>query len=323
MKRWLLSLVGCCISAFCLVWLSRRVDLGAVRRTIVSAGPGAWCAASVIYLGGFLPRALRWRLMLLPAGRFRVTDLWRCIILGYTGNNLFPFRLGEVIRAATFSRLTGASCAIGLASVVAERLLDGMTLVLLLFVVLLGSTSAGIALAGLRTIYLGAGLIVTAGLAAFACAWFAADAAVRTAGRVSPRLGRLAANCVTSARFLRDPRIFATIAVLSLFIWMIEGSMFVVIAAALGLPSPVAVGFLSLVVINLGILIPSAPGYIGIFQAAAILSFVALRQPESQGLAFGILVHSAQFIPLTLLGLTLAVPLWGTLPTAARAASKQ
>jgi glycosyltransferase 2 family protein len=310
--------LGCAVSATCVFFLIRRVDVVSVMHSLRTVGWGSWLGAATIYVIAFIPRTLRWQLMLAPSGRFRFADLWRCIILGHTGNNLLPFRAGELVRAVVFNRLTGTSTATGFGSVMAERLLDGFTIVLILAGVLASSASLATTPENLKPIYYVAALLSGAALIVLLCAWFATDTVVRCAQKLSPRLGAFAADAAKSVLFLRSPRLLMAVASLSLLVWLVEGSVFVALAHAIGVPSPITTGFLSLAVVNLGILIPSAPGYVGVFQAAAVLAFSALHRPEAEGVAFGILVHSAQFLPLTLIGLILAIPFWTALAWAIR-----
>lgn len=247
--------------------------------------------------------------MLKPIGRFSFHDLWRCVVLGYAGNNILPFRLGEIVRAMAFKLLTGAPSSTGLASVLAERLLDGLTLVTIFGLMLLG-IAAPETNSLLRPIYWGGVILAVGGIGILGGSLVMADPLVALAHRVSPRLGHLSARLAEAVAFLRSPPTCLVVLALSLGVWMIEGSMFVLLAWSLELPSPFTVGFLSLAVVNLGILLPAAPGYIGVFQIAAVAAFSVLGLPKSEGLAFGLLVHSAQFFPLTLLGLVVAAPMW-------------
>jgi glycosyltransferase 2 family protein len=312
-RRILFLAAGVAISGISVWWLLRRVDHAGIVEQVRRVSWGVWLAAAVTYLLGFLPRALRWHLMLKPVSLVCLRKLAHAIVLGYAGNNVLPFRLGEVIRAVAFERLSGVSAATGLASVVIERLLDGITIVLVLLVTVALAHRDLLGSASMRPIFLGAVALTFIGLVGLVCAIWFGDRFVRFAGRRWPRVQELLARVNAGFRFLRDPRILAGVLVTSLLVWSIEGAMFVIFAAALHLPSPLLAGYLALSVVNLGILIPSAPGYIGVFQVASVIALGVLGNDAAAGLAFGILVHSAQFLPLTLLGLIAAVPLWSDL----------
>jgi uncharacterized membrane protein YbhN (UPF0104 family) len=88
---------------------------------------------------------------------------------------------------------------------------------------------------------------------------------------------------------------------------LIEGAMFVLIAWDMGLKDPIASGYFFLGIINLGILLPSAPGYIGVYQAASVFAFLALGYSKSEGLAYGLLIHIAQYLPVTIVGVLIFI----------------
>jgi uncharacterized membrane protein YbhN (UPF0104 family) len=162
----------------------------------------------------------------------------------------------------------------------------------------------------MNLVILAAALLFSIAVVGGVCALFLGPRLIAFATRVSARAGKLLERALGAVTFLKSPTALMTSLGLSLVIWSCEGMMFVVLAMAMHLNHPFEVGFLTLAVVNLGILLPSAPGYIGIFQIAAVSAFMVLGHSQAEGLAFGVLVHAAQFIPLTLLGLILAGPLW-------------
>lgn len=313
MRRFVLLAAGAAVSVLSLWWLFHRVDVAAIANHVRQLSPWVWVAGAAIYLCGFWPRAFRWRLMLSPVAKVPPATLGRSIILGYAGNNLLPFRLGEVIRAIAFERLSGVPAATGLASVVVERLFDGITIVLVFLVAVMVSQQDLLGAFSMRPILWGAAILTVLGLVGLIAAIRFGDAFAEKVGRYLPKLVPLLIRVNEGLRFLRTPRILFGVLATSCLIWAIEGGMFVLFAWALGVSSPCLAGYLALAVVNLGVLIPSAPGYIGVFQVASVLAFGVLGNDQSKGLAFGVLVHSAQFIPVTVIGLVMAAPLWADL----------
>lgn len=308
-KRAAAVALGFLISALCIWMLLRSVDRAVVGQALRSVGWGTWLTAGGIYLVSFIPRGWRWAVMLEPVGRYKVTDTFRAVVIGYTANNLLPFRLGEFVRAVVFNRMVGVSRVTALASVAAERLLDGTTLA----IVLLAAVSFAATTAPSKTLTLvsvaGAGL-VGAAVAGLVTVLFLQKPILALAAKI-PRFPRPVLERIFAAGdFLRSPRRCSLTAALSMMTWFIEGLVFVWVADRMGLGNPWLVGFLSLAVVNLGILLPSAPGYVGVFQVAAVAAFLTLGLEESIALAFALVIHSAQFLPLTLLGCLLAPAVW-------------
>jgi uncharacterized membrane protein YbhN (UPF0104 family) len=89
-------------------------------------------------------------------------------------------------------------------------------------------------------------------------------------------------------------------------IWSLEGLVFVLAFAALGIDGPhLLMGFTALAVVNFGILVPSGPGHVGVFEALTVLALAPFHVAEDRALAAALLVHACQFLPSVGWGLLL------------------
>src|SRR5439155_15385922 len=91
-------------------------------------------AIGCYFAGGWL-RSARWGL-LLPEHSVKTSTLFRALVVGFTVNNLLPLRMGEVARAYLLARWCRISYGATIASLVVERVLDGLSLAILLLVAL-------------------------------------------------------------------------------------------------------------------------------------------------------------------------------------------
>ena len=66
--------------------------------------------------------------------------------------------------------------------------------------------------------------------------------------------------------------------------------------------APIAVAVLLTCTTNLAMLIPSSPGYVGVFHAAATLSLLPFGVGSSEAFGFAILAHLVNVLPVSLLG---------------------
>jgi hypothetical protein len=57
-----------------------------------------------------------------------------------------------------------------------------------------------------------------------------------------------------------------------------------------------------LTVVGFGISIPSAPGYIGVWHAAAVLALSIFGVSQATAVGYALLYHASQFVPITLAG---------------------
>ncbi len=307
------GLLAVTLSALLLWWAFRDVDLkeaiGFLARVRI-----AWLAAAVLTATSLFPlRLFRWRLLLRreDGGPYPWLPLWHAIAMGFAANNLLPFRAGEVVRTVAASRLTGARLSTSLASVAVERVFDALTVVGLLAVALLlpgmpaGLTVAGVPVQRVTTM---AGLVAAAGLViaglvvAFPLAAEKVVRAVVPSDRVALRLIELIEGIRQGLSVLRSPARFAGVAAWSVILWLVNALSFYLAFQAFELPVNFAGALVLQGVLAFGIAVPSAPGYVGPFEAAITAVLAIYGIGASQAVAYAVGYHLTTFIPITLLG---------------------
>jgi uncharacterized protein (TIRG00374 family) len=126
-------LLGLGVSALCLYFATRGVDWGEVGRVLRSA---TWTWVGVVVLVSLLShviRAQRWRVLLRPVVAAPFYPALSATLIGFGASMVLPLRLGEIIRPALFARRTGIGISPAFSSVVLERLID-MLFVVVCFV---------------------------------------------------------------------------------------------------------------------------------------------------------------------------------------------
>jgi uncharacterized protein (TIRG00374 family) len=217
--------------------------------------------------------------------------------------------MGELVRAYSLNRATGISKTLALSTVMLERVFDGLALVAIL--ALLASFGDLPAIGG--TLAYAAGLLfVVVASGAWLVISNEALALRLLRGLTSPLPDGLsdfaeakAQAFASGLRALREPRALAEIGLLSCLIWSVEALSYYLLMVgfhtaigALALPA----AFFLTVVINLGIMIPSAPGYVGTFEAAGIAALTPFGVAEESALALTIVAHAVQWLLVTTIG---------------------
>lgn len=302
--------IGFAVAGF-FVWLIlRQVDLAALGAALGAARPG-WIAAAVgLFFAGYACRIWRWREMLtqdnpeLGWGRCAVP-----FMASIAGNNVLPFRAGDALRAFAFTGWLGVGASNVLATLLVERLLDLLTLLLALGLALALLEVAGDAGA---LVGMGAGGLLVVAAAVAAVLLFPqvfeplARFAARLAGRVSAGLGaRLDAEVgkvFSTLRHLAHGPRMAWLVLWSLAAWGFEGSVFYCAARAVPAITEPLAGWLALPVGTLATLLPSTPGYVGTFDFFVIKAAEAMGNPAVAAAAFAVLVHMILWLPATLAG---------------------
>ncbi len=310
-----LGLAGLLLSAALLIGLGLGLDLGEVKDAIASAKTAPLLLGGAIYSTLFLLRGLRWSLLLAPVAPVSVRQSTEAFLVGFMANNLLPARLGDLVRAFVLARTARTPAAASVATVLLERVFDGITVV---FVLALGLTFARFGAGGgdepLRAVAVamaavfGGALAVATSLAiaeSAALRWFAAVLRPERGG-IGAHAHRLLARLAQGLRVLRDRRRTAAVVALSAAIWAIEVSVYVAVAAALDLDVPPIALAVVMSILTLGLTVPSAPGFVGVFEALVIPGLGLFGVAAGAGAAFALLLHVIHFLPGTALGLAAA-----------------
>jgi uncharacterized protein (TIRG00374 family) len=269
------------------------------------------CALVVLSL--FL-RTWRWQWLLRAVGRVPFGPAFRAANIGIGANMVLPARAGEFLRAYVLGRATGTSKTAVFATLVVERIFDGLAILLsLLIVVLLGVRSPELKRIGIvgGVFYLGA--LAAVSLFYFRQAWFASIIEKILPQHWSARALNLLNAFTVGLDVLRNRRQLVVVSLQSLLIWFVLGWSFypIILAFDFGTPAPLFTPFLLLPLLALGLTIPGAPGGVGIMQymgvLALTLSFAAVGAQTApdfaeQAAAFSLLMHFAQAAPEIALG---------------------
>lgn len=256
----------------------------------------------------YLVRCLRWWLIMRQSdARASFRDCAMVLLAGFGLNNVLPLRAGDVLRAAAFTAHLRASVSYLAGTLVLERALDLFSLLAVCMLVTLISR-ATFPLAGMRLLVALTGLALTALMVALLLAERVQALTLRLiavtvrAPHRKARLERLTASLLRVFTAC-SPAAGARLVLLSLVAWGLEAALFVSVSQALGLRLPLEVPLLAFVAANFCTLIPSAPGYLGTFHAAAISVLVAASVPRNSAAAFALLAHAALWLPVTVAGL--------------------
>jgi uncharacterized membrane protein YbhN (UPF0104 family) len=255
----------------------------------------AWLAAGLaISAVTFTLRGWRWhRVMRLSGIPHRRRDAYGLTLVAYMGNTVLPARGGELLKIGLLGNRTTARRREILGSVIAERLLDAVTLGIL-FVGLAAVEAEGLPEGHGSAIVVGVVLAVLAAL-------LAGYLRLRRAGRFE-RFADTVRPVARASKIFARPQGIPLVA-LSVLLWCFEGLTFACIARSVEVElTPVA--SLSIVVIaSLFAAIPAAPGFAGTFDAGIVLGLKAAGVAGGQAVGVLVLARIIFFAPVTLIGL--------------------
>jgi uncharacterized protein (TIRG00374 family) len=328
-------IIGLVISLIFLAWALSNEPLDQVWNAVLRANYWSLIPALALYFTGVWIRAIRWRILLKPLmPRITLNRTFEVVTIGYMANNILPARIGELVRAYVLSRSEGVRKTTTLATILVERIFDGLIMVgfaasVILFVILFDrdmlSTGQG---HNLGTLIQSLDWLITASAVAFlgALVAFIAIASSQSRmqkvvnialrflpGKLHDRAARLATAFVDGLASLRSPASLAAVFGLSILAWLFETGMYYVLGTwGFGLATDDGTGrllpfyayMLATAFVNLSTLIPQGPGYVGVFDAIAKVVLVgAFGVPAAAATSYVLVLHyPALLLPITLLG---------------------
>jgi uncharacterized protein (TIRG00374 family) len=313
MKRWQFWL-GILISAVFLYIALSGLRLGEVWE-IVRDARFIWLLPGVaVYFIGVWARAWRWHYLLRPLKKISTGTMFPIVTIGYMGNNIYPARAGEVLRAVVLKRHEAVPVSASLATIVVERIFDGVVMLAFVFLNLpevanLTHDSGFIGNIQQLAIW-GAGLFVGALLVFLLAAMFpqvSERIAFTIVDRIVPRRWRdglkgFINKFISGLEALRSPRDVLMTFLISVIIWLLETGKYWFVMHAFDFQ----VSFFALMLmnglVNLATTIPSAPGYIGTFDLPGIALLTAYGISKEIATGYTLVLHAALWLPITLLG---------------------
>jgi len=298
---------GAALSLAFLWTAMQHLDWTSISRCWSSARPLPWALLSVgCYVGGHIARGQRLRRLVQHSAKLSLPTASNIVIAGYACNNVLPARIGEFARVGMLVERSGMPLAQALCTILIERVLDGLSVVALLLV------SMALGFDGCFIWQKFRFSLSSLGMAAIClCALVTFPRVLAAAiSRDSRRLGadwhdrimRCTSSVLSSGAGLYGPLATLRVAMLSLLAWTLEAGMFLFLLPAIGLPCRFGTALAAMSVVNLSILLPSTPGYVGMFQTACAQTLLAFGTSPAAALRYASAVHITFYIPATLWG---------------------
>jgi glycosyltransferase 2 family protein len=310
-KGSLTRLIGLGLTVIFLVLAFQRVDLAQFVDELKSVNYVWLIPSAICTLLGYALRTVRWQTILSGTARAPLRTLFPVLMMGFATNNLLPGRLGEFWRAYLLGRKRNVRKTFALASVVVERVFDGLTLIALLIIV-----SAAVQLPGWgREIeFFAAAIFLAATFAVVLLLWKPGmvqgpltSALHHFHGGIAVWIEERFSAFVDGLGPLRHGRVLVRAMLLSIGVWVLEGSSYLLLSRGLDLGLPGSLELpglgLALVTINLGIMVPSGPGYVGTQEFFGKQALSVVGANAQAALTLVVLSHLIQYVLVTGLGL--------------------
>ncbi|UCE67057.1 MAG: flippase-like domain-containing protein [Candidatus Zixiibacteriota bacterium] len=282
MKKWFNVAIGIAVSAFFIYLSFRRVQPAEILYSLKKADY-IWIFPNMaIVILTMIIRSVRWRYLLQNIKQFGIKRLFPSVMIGFMANNVLPARLGEFIRAYSLGIKSGESRSSIFATVVIERIFDSLALLAIFWLVIMFVPfPPAVKKFGVITLAFNIFLILfliflkqkgkkfIGGLMSFLSFLPA---------RLSERISHILTNFSEGLSIFNRTGILGIVTLWSVILWIITALSNYFIFMAFGMYPNVVASFILLLFVAAGVMLPSAPGFVGVFQAAVVGAFIVMNQ---------------------------------------------
>lgn len=298
----------------------RNADIGRVAEAVRTARLELLVLAVVLTMITYVIRSERWQYLLEPLGPTRFAVVFRTTVIGFAASSILPVRAGELVRPYLLAKREGLSVTSTIATIVVERILDLVAILLLLalYLVLFDPGMAARDSGLYAAIRLGGLVMAPVALVSLVVMFVLAGHPewVQTAvGRAEAVLPARVAGPVARAvwRFssgfgvLRRPeRVLASLG-WSVVLWLVICAETWAVAQAFHIDMPMVGSWLMLALLVVGVAVPT-PGAVGSFHEAFRLGATAFFGADNDAaIGAAIMLHATSFVPVTILGIWFAL----------------
>ena len=307
MKRYIQLLIGILISAIFIYWALPGLHLADVMASLKTANYWWILPGIAVYFVGLWARTWRWYYTLRHLKSLTLARLFPLICIGYFGNNVYPFRAGELLRSYVLKQKEDIPISSSLATVIIERVFDGLVMLLFVFLALPFAPMP----ASYRNLVIMLTALLLAATAFFVWMavqpqrveriyrWFADHLLPERIRKLTDDFyARFMDGLLSLSSGYDIIMIFST----SIVIWLMETVKYWFVMHAFEFEVSFLVLMLMNGLVNLATTLPSAPGYIGTFDTPGIETLVTFGVERNIAASYTFTLHAALWLPVTLVG---------------------
>jgi uncharacterized protein (TIRG00374 family) len=296
------------------VWFLRGANAGDIVFHLRRARWDLLLVSFACLAFGFVGRAIRWQYLLLPVGKVSFGAVFRTTVIGFGALGLLPVRAGDVIRPYLLARREGLSATATFATVIMERVLDLVTILVLMAAYVWGFAGEGtIPEQFLGAIKSSSAVLGAGGVGVLVMMWVLATHPERVGtlagvagrvlpGRLSQRVEGMARTFSTGFAAIRDARALAMAVLWSFPIWIAIAAQAWAVTIAFGIAMPFVGALLLQALLVIGVAVPT-PGGVGSFHEAYRIGVTTFfGASNAQAIAAAIVTHAIAYVPVVIVG---------------------
>lgn len=303
-KHFFKILAGICVSIILICLTLRQIDIKKSFELIAGVKYFVLIPAILVYVFTYILRSVRYYYILLPLKKTKVLDNFPYTIIGFFANNIIPLRLGELIRAKITGERLHVSRSSALATIVIERLFDVIIFVLFFFLIVTVMSFPEfikksfyiltfVFFICLSTLYI---MLTHKNKALKVLSKMPISSVVESL--ITVFLNRFTGGLAV----LKKPSILIKSFIFSGILWITEALFVVIVAYACGIHISILGGIFTVIIVGMGGIIPTAPGYFGAFELMGVLALSTLSVDKDLAFICTAICHFLQLVIIFTLG---------------------
>jgi len=298
----------------------RNADLSQVWASVTKARTDFLLLSLALTCGTFVVRAERWQYLLGPLGKTRFSTVFRATVIGFAASAVLPARAGEVIRPYLLARREGLSATAAFATIIVERILDLVAVLLLMAVFLIwfdpgieardSKAFEAVRFGGLMMAPVAVGMLAVmffvAGHPERLHAWVLKAEAILPA-RIAAMIARFAQTFAEGFAVVRSPGRLAAAIAWSMVLWVAIASGIWAVSIAFGIAMPFTGAWLMLGPLVVGVAVPTPGGVGGFHEAYRFGATAFFGADNNTAVGAAIVLHAISVGPVIIAGLLFIV----------------
>ncbi|MDR0618146.1 MAG: flippase-like domain-containing protein [Endomicrobium sp.] len=278
-KNHFLKIIMCILVSVVLAYLTlRQIDFRRSLSLIKSVNYWFLFPALMVCISTYVLRAIRYYFILLPLKKTKVLENFPYTTLGFFANNIVPLRLGEFIRAKITGKYLAIASSATLATIVIERLFDILIFILFFFLIFFFMPFASILE---RSFY----VLFTIAILCFVVLYIIIThrekmieilSKLSISSKIKSIIFSFLDKFASGLIILKKPIVLFKVSIMSVIVWGTESLVIVIVAYACGINLSVLGAIFTIIIIGVGSIVPTVPGYFGAFELMGVLSLSAL-----------------------------------------------
>jgi hypothetical protein len=250
---------------------------------------------AVIFCVQFL-RSFRWGMMLRPLDRVDQLSLFSVTSVGFLSIMALPARLGELARPYLITKKSRIKMTAALGTILVERVCDSLAVlgifgVILFFIPFLPAWLVRSALLVSLLTFVFLSFMIAMLMKREAALEVLAPLIRRLPERFAGKIDGLVHQLIDGFKIFSDFKLLLQVMLLSVLIWTINAAAIYSLFHAFAFDLPFIAAAVVMIILLIGIAVPTAPGFIGNWHYACILGLTLFGIPKAEALTFALIYH--------------------------------